>query len=277
MTTALALDDELPADAQWAATDWAQPDADWSQAEPHRASSRPSVLDAGSVAPADLVRPIDMLARRSVPALPVAGPLRGVLPDGLRRGSTVAVTRSMSLLLALLGAPSRAGAWCALVGMPPLSAEAAAENGIELARLALVPAPGSGWLTAVSALLDAMDVVAVRPPASVSDGDIRRLSARARTRGSILMPYLGRSGAGQHWPRADVNLDLEVARWTGLGAGHGRLHARQVTVRASGRGSAARPRTTTCWLPSTSGGIADLGPAPTVALPAHRHTDPLAG
>lgn len=272
MTTAPALDDGLSAEPDWADTDWAQPDADWSRSQARRVAS-PSVLDAGSVGPADLVRPIDALARRAVPALPVAGALRPVLPDGLRRGSTVAVTRSMSLLLALLGAPSGAGAWCALVGMPPVSAEAAAENGIELSRLALVPAPGSGWLTAVGALLDAMDVVVVRPPTSVSDGDIRRLSARARSCGSILMPYLAAQGTagGLRWPRADVNLDLEVSSWTGLGAGHGRLHARQVTVKASGRGSAARPRATMCWLPSSSGGIAGLS-APTVSLPSHQPT-----
>ena len=57
---------------------------------------------------------------RSTPAL---APL---LPDGLRRGSTVSVTGSISLLLALLGAASADGAWCALVGFPRISAEAAA-------------------------------------------------------------------------------------------------------------------------------------------------------
>jgi hypothetical protein len=271
VTTAPARDDWLPVDPDQPCSDL--PDPDWPDSDLatyHVAAFRrpPSVLDAGSVGPADLVRPIDELARRSVPALPVATALANVLPDGLRRGSTVSVTRSTSLLLALLGAPSRAGAWCALVGMPPISAEAADENGIELSRLALIPTPGTGWLTAVGALLDAMDVVAVRPPASISDGDIRRLSARARSRGSILMPYLAGDGTrGQtRWPRADVNLDLEVTRWTGLGSGHGRLHARQVSVKATGRGSAARPRATTCWLPSVTGGIAVLSPADAIPL-----------
>ena len=65
-------------------------------------------------------------------------PCDGLLPGGLRRGSTLSVSGSVSLLLALLGAGSAAGAWCALVGLPPISAEAAAEQGIDLARLAIV-------------------------------------------------------------------------------------------------------------------------------------------
>lgn len=270
MTSALALDELYPESDGWsdgwsgeAAPPWHRATSDAPASDLSVSMPRPSVLDSGPVAPADLVRPIAALARRSVPALPVAPALRPVLPEGLRRGSTVSVTSSMSLLLALLGGPSSAGAWCALVGLPAISAEAAAENNIELARLALIPTPGPSWLTAVGALLDAVEVVALRPPPNVSDGDIRRLSARARTRGSILMPFLGGPAFGgptlggpTHWPRADVALDLEVTRWTGMGAGHGRLHARQVMVKVNGRGSAARPRSTTCWLPSVTGGIA---------------------
>src|ERR1700712_1762358 len=123
---------------------------------------------------------------RSAPPLPVAPALRAVLPDGLRRGSTVSVSGSLSLLLALLGAASADGAWCALVGFGPISAEAAREYGIELRRLALVPTPGEGWTTAVGALLDAVDIVAARPPSGrvagrpgLAPGDVRRLAARA--------------------------------------------------------------------------------------------------
>ena len=216
---------------------------------------RPSVLDSGAVAAADLVRPADALGRRAGPSLPVLEPLGAVLPEGLRRGSTVSVTNSVSLLLALLGGPSAAGAWCAAVGLPAISAEAAAEYGIDLARLAIVATPGAGWLTAVGALLDAVDVVVVRPPVQVSDGDLRRLAARARNRDAVLVPYLG---GRPRWPRADVELAARTERWTGLGAGHGRLHSRQVTVAATGRGRSARPRSVTCWLPATTGGIAPI-------------------
>ena len=105
-----------------------------------------------------------LLRQRTSPPLNVSAALRPVLPDGLRRGSTVSVTGSVSLLLALLGAASADGAWCALVGFPLVSAEATAQYGIELRRLALVPTAGSAWTTAVGALLDAVDIVAVRPP-----------------------------------------------------------------------------------------------------------------
>ena len=67
----------------------------------------------------------------------------------------------MSLLLALISAASADGAWCALVGLPTISAEAAAEYGLDLQRLAIVPQPGAGWTTAVGALLDAVDIVAL--------------------------------------------------------------------------------------------------------------------
>src|SRR5438445_11858391 len=83
------------------------------------------------------------LGRRAAPPLPVSPALATILPDGLRRGSTVSVTGSVSLLLALLGAASADGAWCALVGFPFISAEAAAEYGIDLSRLAIVPPSGA--------------------------------------------------------------------------------------------------------------------------------------
>src|SRR6266576_2473104 len=122
------------------------------------------------------------LTRRVAPALPIHPALSPLLPDGIRRGSTVSVSGSVSLLLALISAASAEGAWCALVGLPTISAEAAAEYGLDLQRLAIVPQPGASWTTAVGALLDAVDIVALRPPARVVPGDVRRLAARARNR-----------------------------------------------------------------------------------------------
>jgi len=69
-----------------------------------------------------------------------------------------------------------------------------------------------------------------------------RLAARARQRGSVLVPF-GR------WDGADVTLQVVRGRWDGLGAGHGRLRRREVTIAASGRGAAARPREITVWMP----------------------------
>jgi hypothetical protein len=208
---------------------------------------------------------------RTAPPLPVAPALTSLLPGGLRRGSTVSVSGSVSLLLALLGAASAGGAWCALVGFPRVSAEAAREYGIDLARLALVPAPGSageGWTTAVGALLDAVDIVAARPPGGrgLAPGDIRRLAARARSKDAVLVPYLtGASEAG--WPGADVRLQVREAAWSGIGEGTGRLRARQVEVSAGGRGPAARPITASLWLPADGGGVEGATPlAPVIAL-----------
>ncbi len=191
-------------------------------------------------------------SRRAAPPLPVSPALGRLLPGGLRRGSTVSVTGSVSLLLALLGTASAEGAWCALVGGPLISAEAAGEYGIELSRLAVVPQPGSGWATAVGALLDAVDVVVTRPPARVVPGDVRRLAARARTRDAVLIPFLtGEAG----WPGTDVRLSVREGNWSGIGAGYGRLQRRRVTVLAEGRGQAARPRSAQLWLPAAGGGV----------------------
>jgi hypothetical protein len=190
--------------------------------------------------------------------------LARLLPGGLRRGSTISVSGSVSLLLALLGAASAAGAWCALVGFPRISAEAAREYGVDLTRLALVPAPGESWTTAVGALLDSVDIVAARPPRGrgLAPGDVRRLAARARSKDAVLVPYVSEA-----WPGADVRLQARSGTWTGLDAGTGRLRARQVEVSAGGRGSAARPRTATLWLPADGGGLAEGQPvAPVIDL-----------
>jgi hypothetical protein len=191
-------------------------------------------------------------ATLSRPALPVSPALATVLPDGLRRGSTIAVAGSVSLLLAVIAAASADGAWCAMVGMPAISAEAASDFGVELARLPMVPDPQQSWVVVVGALLDAVDVVVARTPARLRDGDIRRLVARARSRGGVFLPF---SSGAAHWPHADVRLSIDGGSWSGIGLGHGRLRQRQVTVTAHGRGTAARPRATALWLPTSSGGV----------------------
>jgi hypothetical protein len=76
----------------------------------------------------------------------------------------------------------------------------------------------------------------------VSASITSRLVARARQRGCVLVPY-GR------WDGADVTLQVTQGRWEGLGEGHGRLRRRKVTVVARGRGTAARPKEITMWMP----------------------------
>jgi hypothetical protein len=178
--------------------------------------------------------------------LPVSPALSGLLPaTGLRRGSTVAVHGSTSLMLALLAEATTAGSWAAVVGVPTLGLAAAAELGVEVSRLALIPRPGAEFPAVTAALLDGMDLVVVGP-AAAHPQVARRLSARARNRGAVLLS-LG------PWPGAEVELDCRRGRWDGLSEGAGFLRSRQVVVRASGRGSAARPVSAELLLPGLSG------------------------
>jgi hypothetical protein len=197
-------------------------------------------------------------SRPTAPRLPVLPALESLLPQGLRRGSTVSVSGqvgvsgAVSLLLALLSAASANGAWCVLVDLPPISAEAARDLGVELSRLPLVPATGSSWVAVVGALLDAFDIVVARAPARLSDSELRKLSARSRQRGTVFMPFLTDA---PRWPQADLRLVVEPGPWSGIGAGHGRLTGRQVTVTVSGRGEAIRQRSSRLWLPAPDGGV----------------------
>jgi hypothetical protein len=227
----------------------------------------------GAAALAELIRPASDTDEAGVHrVLPVPPELSGLLPNrGLRRGSTVAVATGQSapgsggtsLLLALLSAASRAGSWCAVVGVPELGALAAAESGIALDRLALVPNPGPEWPTVVAALIDGVDVVVAAVPGPISASIASRLVARARQRGSVLMPF-GR------WDGADVTLQVMHGMWDGLGAGRGRLRRREVTITARGRGAAARPREITLWMPGLIT-PPPIKPPPTAALPTDDH------
>ncbi len=181
--------------------------------------------------------------------LPVAPALADLLPGaGLRRGSVVAVHHSTSLLFALLAEATAAGAWAAVVGAPSLGIVAAAEHGVVVSRLALVPQPGAEYPAVMAALLDGVDLV-VTEPRSVRPDVARRLAARARHRGAVLLS-LG------PWPSADVELHCTPGTWTGVlehGAGH--LRSRPVEVHARGRGAAARPRSASVLLPGQDGRV----------------------
>jgi len=234
------------------------------------------------------VRPVALAGDR---ALPLGPGLEDLFPSGiLRRGSTVVVATGQagerqagerqagerqagerqagergaggrlqgttSLALSLAAAASAAGSWCAVVGLADLGLVAAAEIGLALDRLALVPrAEPRQWLTVVGALLDTVDLVIARPPTHLRAGDARRLTARARERGSVLIPVLNPSNAGGAWADgADVRLIVASARWVGPGSGDGHLRGRRVEVVSGGRGAAARERRAALWLPGPDGG-----------------------
>src|SRR5688500_12098103 len=179
--------------------------------------------------------------------LPVVPAIASLLPSGaLRPGTVASASGSTSRALSLLVAASEAGSWCAAVGIPGLGLLAASQQGIALDRLVLVTAPGDAWATVVATLVEALDVVLVRPAQRRSEADVRRLSARVREREAVVVA-LG------EWPGADVRLTQTRSRWEGLGPGHGHLRARRVEVQATGRGAAARPRTSVLWLPGPTG------------------------
>ena len=181
----------------------------------------------------EVTRPVSLAGEQVLPVLPA---LRGLLPGGvLRRGSTVAVVGSTSLALALTAAASESGSWCAAVGLPSLGLVAVAEMGVVLERLALVRDPGESWPSVVAALLDALDVVVFLPPGPVRSVHVRRLAARARERGAVLVPACS-------WEGADVCLRVTGSEWHGLGAGHGHLRSRGVAVTSRGGGAGGRPR-----------------------------------
>ncbi|WP_460515272.1 hypothetical protein [Flindersiella endophytica] len=195
---------------------------------------------------------------------------------GLRKGAVYAVadqadrtagpSASTSVILGLLAGPSQAGLWCGVAGLPGLGVEAAAGYGIDLRRLVLVPSPGPRWLEVVGALADVLDVVVVEPPAPAPDAQTRRLAARLRERGTVLIVAgsAGRAGAGTRaernlaWPGCEVQFAVTSSQWSGLGEGHGYLAQRQVTVEASGRGVGWQPRTTNLWLPGDDGRLTQV-------------------
>lgn len=166
------------------------------------------------------------------PELPLADALETLLPQGLRRGQVVSVEGATSLMIALVAEASREGSWTAMIGMPSVGMVAAARCGVELARLALIPHPGTQAPAVAGACIDGMDVVVLGPRLALSDADRRRLAARARERGAVLI------SAGP-WVGAHVSLTVTESHWRGLGAGDGRLRARdmlvEVTSRAGGR------------------------------------------
>jgi hypothetical protein len=200
--------------------------------------------------------------------LPVLPVLSGLFQGGgLRRGRIVAVEGSgqpvgpsaaagLALLCMTLAAGvSAAGAWCAAVGMPQLGTLAAAEAGVDVDRLLLVPDPGSRWPQTVAALLEGCDLVLLRPPARPAAQAVRRLAAHARRGGGALVV----AGA---WEGAHIRLWAAHPRWVGIGAGHGRLRGRRVQVLVSGRGGIPT-RARWCWLPGPNGcaAVAEPGDA----------------
>ena len=235
--------------------------------------------------------------------LPVPAPLRELFPGGaLRRGWVIATEGdgATSLALAVAAGPSAAGSWTAVVGEEGLGLAAAAEAGVVLERLLVVTAAGSrAAAEATAALVGSVDIVLLGPGIRLGAADQRRLVARLRERGSVLIHLGGVHGAGVPQGRTrpsgwrddsatlapnlrgtlsqggtrpsgwrvdgrqgvDVSLRVVSSRWSGLGDGWGLLRSRHVSVRVTGRGAAGWPRTVDLLLPGPDGSPVLLGSA----------------
>lgn len=179
---------------------------------------------------AQRVRPV---AGANEQLLPVAKVLTPAIPR-LRRGITVSVRGSTSLALLLAAGPSSAGLWVAVVGLPAVGVVAAAEAGIVLERLALVDVAARDVAAAAAVAIDGAEVVVVG--GGIRSADARRLAARTRERGAVLVAL--------DWPeRADLRLVLDRWAWSGLGVGHGHLTNRRAVVSIGGREAGGRDRT----------------------------------
>ena len=196
---------------------------------------------------ANRARPVTLARERS---LPVAGPLGELLPGAaLQRGTVVQVdgargAGATSVAFALAAAATQAGEWVGAVDLAgTLGAEAAAAAGVALERFPVVRLGSDAierWATVVAALLDGVGLVLAELPRHAQVGDARRLAARARERGAVLVVL---PTAAARWPGdAALHLVAEGGPWAGLEPGAGLLASRALRLRVEGRGAAARVR-----------------------------------
>lgn len=199
-----------------------------------------------SAAPAELAQLREQVARlegrpslqaQQAEPIPTHPALSGLLQ--LRAGASYAVDNA-SLAIAMMAGPSAEGAWCAIIGSAELSLPAAAAAGVVLERTIVIPEPAGQWLDVIAAVIDAVQVVVLRPPEAVTEAAASRLSARLRARGGVLVAW------GQ-WPRTQAQLSITDSAWQGVGQGNGHLRSRQATIAV--RQGSAPARTARMWLP----------------------------
>jgi hypothetical protein len=203
----------------------------------------------------------ELAGDRFVPLLPALGEVLGV--RGLQRGSTgvldtASTPGATSLVLALLAQATGEGMWSAVFGFPTLGFAAAAELGVCLERLVLVPEVTGREAMFLSTLFDGCDIVCAALSRPLSGLDARRLVARARERRGVLVvmgaPTLFRRRPRRSWPEvADLTITVTGGSFVGL-AEQGRITARTVDVEVHPRRGGA-PRRGTLWLPGPDGTV----------------------
>jgi len=227
--------------------------------------------------PHSLSRPLSEtpLAReRLLPVHQALAPLFGLAsgdpaPLALTRGHTVACVGSaaMSCALAVLVAPTQAGSWAGVVGLPSCGVQAAADLGVSLERTVFVADPTSGSRASsqqadaaavLSALVDGVDVLLLAHHVvnSLSPSLLRRLQTRVQSRGGILV-VVNETNPSTSSLSADIRLTATTEQWQGVGSGHGHLQRRRVLLQLDGR-RRARTSAHSVWLPDHRGQLSSV-------------------
>ena len=227
--------------------------------------------------PHSLSRPLSEtpLAReRLLPVHQALAPLFGLAsgdpaPLALTRGHTVACVGSaaMSCALAVLVAPTQAGSWAGVVGLPSCGVQAAADLGVCLERTVFVADPTSGSRASsqqadaaavLSALVDGVDVLLLAHHVvnSLSPSLLRRLQTRVQSRGGILV-VVNETNSSTSSLSADIRLTATTEQWQGVGSGHGHLQRRRVLLQLDGR-RRARTSAHSVWLPDHRGQLSSV-------------------
>lgn len=195
----------------------------------------------------DKVRPVSMAQER---VLPFAPGLDGLLEGGLRRGASVALEGESgvtSLALALCAQATSSGMWLGCLNTPSLGWASAVELGVDLRHVVVVDVEDHDMLDAMGVMVDVFDLVMCGDLSELPHSKVRKLLARAKERGCVLVTMGERSKtvlAGwdmnqerlEGWGEVpDSLVYVEGAMWTGLGVGHGRLGERRLAVRVKNR------------------------------------------
>jgi hypothetical protein len=211
---------------------------------------------------AELSTRLQPVTRVDEQVLAVRSELISLFPwGGLRRGSILDIG-SVSLCWWVIAEAVREGSWAAVMGLRDVGWASLTEHGVVPERVVAIDTPPADVaVTVLAALVDALDVVVVGPEVALRASDLRRLSARVRERGGVLIGVNPGQSAGRlGWAEGvDLRIHMRSSRWIGAGHGDGGLHGREVEIEAQGKGAAARARRVTlCSQGNTDGRWGEL-------------------
>lgn len=197
----------------------------------------------------DRVRPVSLASEH---LLPISPNLVEMFASGLRRGSTVVVkggAGATSLALSLCAQATTSGLWLGCLNTQSLGWAAARELGVDLDHVVTVKVSDNDLTAALGAMVDVFDLVLFDVGQGLSTSSARKLAARARERGCVLLLLVERREfTGSHrkstwWPDTpDATLEVWDTSWEGLDSGRGRLRSQQLCVRVQGRRGLSRER-----------------------------------